>query len=136
MTTAIGVILLALAIAERIIIAHREMLLWVNIITTFTAIFVMFGYLPVYFSHLRYTVSSTEICGHSGVFFRKNRAIKLSSVQHYTVITSPFSGGMGLNFLVLSVYGGKFILNFIAVSDLEEILEITGLEKWWEGKRV
>lgn len=91
-----------------------------------TGIFMMFVYLPVYFSTLSYNMGAERITKHSGVFLKSHQSVKYSNVQYSTVVTTPFSERTGLNFIILFVYGGSLRLMFLSKDDAMEVLRRCG----------
>lgn len=89
------------------------------------AVIVIFVYLPMYFSSLSYTADEDEISKTSGAVFRKKQSVKLSSVQHYTLISTPLSERTGLNFIILYVYGGRIFMPYLSKADANEIIALS-----------
>ncbi len=87
---------------------------------------VMFVYLPLYFSLLKYTATDSEIIRTSGVFIRLHQSVHYSSIQYATVIKTFLSGYTGLNFIIFFVFGGRFRLMFLSRDDMDEILRLSG----------
>ncbi|MBQ8298229.1 MAG: PH domain-containing protein [Ruminococcus sp.] len=112
--------------AVRLFIKIYPLMLTLSIIFALTAVYLVFVYMPLYFSRLSYSSDGIEIKKTSGVFFRTNQSIKYSSVQYSTFVTTPFSGLTGLNFIIFYVYGGKCLLLFLRKSDAQEILKQSG----------
>lgn len=123
---AVAVVATLIIILLRIFIKIHVLLLSLSIILAAAALVIIFIYLPLYFSHLDYYATESEIKKRSGVFFRKSQSIKYSSIQYSTVITMPLSAYTGLNFIVFYVYGGRFIMVFLKKEDMHEILEKSG----------
>ncbi len=89
-------------------------------------IFVIFIYLPIYFSKLSYEMSDEKITKHSGVLLKSHQSVRYSTVQYTAVITTPFSQYTGLNFVILFVYGGSLRLMFLNQDNAMEILRRCG----------
>ncbi len=112
--------------AARYFIPVKLVDLIITIVVAASAFFVMFIYLPLYFSSIKYTANDTEIMKSSGVFIKVHQSVRYSSVQYTSVISSPFSQYTGLNFIIFFVYGGQFRLLFLKQSDAQEILRLSG----------
>lgn len=97
---------------------------------------VMFVYLPLYFSTLKYTATDKEIIRSSGVFIRLNQSVSYSSIQYTTVINTIFSRFTGLNFMIFFVFGGRFRLMFLSSEDMEDILRLSGSSGKGGGRSV
>lgn len=89
-------------------------------------IFMIFIYLPVYFSSLSYEMTDEKIIRHSGVFMRSHQSVRYSTVQYSVVVSTPFSHVTGLNFVILFVYGGSLRLVFLHKDDAMEIMRRCG----------
>ena len=109
----------------RYFIPAKFLVLSFTIAVAVIAFFVMFVYLPLYFSSIKYTATETEIMKSSGVFIKTHQSVRYSSVQYTSVISSPFSQYTGLNFIVFFVYGGQLRLLFLKQSDAQEILRFS-----------
>lgn len=109
----------------RYFIPAKFLVLSITIAVAVIAFFVMFVYLPLYFSSIKYTATETEIMKSSGVFIKTHQSVRYSSVQYTSVISSPFSQYTGLNFIVFFVYGGQLRLLFLKQSDAQEILRFS-----------
>ena len=88
--------------------------------------FIMFIYLPLYFSSLKYIVTDTEIIRTGGVFIKVHQSVLFSSIQYVAVIKSFLSGYTCLNFIIFFVFGGRFRLMFLSRNDTDEILRLSG----------
>lgn len=89
-------------------------------------IFIIFFYMPMYFSRLSYEMNDEKITKHSGVFLKSHQSVRYSTVQYTAVITTPFSKYTGLNFVILFVYGGSLRLMFLSHDNAMEILRRCG----------
>ncbi len=118
-----------LIVALRFIIKPYVLVTVLSVILAFMAIILMFIYLPLYFSSLSYYLHEKEIVRISGVLFRKKQTIQITSVQYYTLISTPFSKSTGLNFIIFHVYGGRLTLMFLGRDDIREIIAFTGIEQ-------
>lgn len=92
----------------------------------FADIFLIFFYLPMYFSSLSYEMTDEKIIRHSGVFVKAHQSVKYSTVQYSTVVSTPFSDKTGMNFVILFVYGGSLRLLFLSKDDAMAILRRCG----------
>lgn len=91
-----------------------------------TDIFMIFVYLPIYFSSLSYEMTDEKIIRHSGVFMKVHQSVRYSTVQYSTVVNTPFSDKTGMNFVILFVYGGSLRLLFLNKDNAMEILRRCG----------
>ncbi|MDE6035051.1 MAG: PH domain-containing protein [Ruminococcus sp.] len=87
------------------------------------AFFVMFAYLPMFISSIKYTLTDSEIITSGGVIMQIHKSVKYRSIQYTNVITTPFSQYTGLNFIICFVYGGQIRMLFLNHADAKEILE-------------
>lgn len=96
--------------------------LWaVIIVVTVTGLFTAMIYLPLYFRHTCYYVSSEQIVKHSGCFLIRTQTLRRSAIQYTTSISTPFSKVTGLNFILLSAFGGSMLLLFLSKQDYEQL---------------
>ncbi len=102
-----------------------KMIMWCFVGSFLLIAFVIsFFCLPIYFSNLRYILTSSQVTVCSGIFFRREQSIPLQSVQFAQLITGPWDGIFGLNFMILYVYGGSLMMFFLKNSDRRELTEI------------
>lgn len=76
---------------------------------------------PLYFSLSHYEVSADGIKKQTGVIFRTEQIMRISSVQYVTTIIFPLSKYTGFNFLKLNALGGSIFLVYLSYKDLLEI---------------
>ena len=107
-------------------IYSKSTLLILGTIIVSLCIFIMFIYLPLYFSSLKYIVTDTEIIRTGGVFIKVHQSVLFSSIQYATVVKTFLSGYTGLNFIIFFVFGGRFRLMFLSRNDTDEILRLSG----------
>ena len=107
-------------------IHSKSTLLILGTIIVSLCIFIMFIYLPLYFSSLKYIVTDTEIIRTGGVFIKVHQSVLFSSIQYVTVIKTFLSGYTGFNFIIFFVFGGRFRLMFLSRNDTDEILRLSG----------
>lgn len=107
-------------------IHSKSTLLILGTIIVSLCICIMFIYLPLYFSSLKYIVTDTEIIRTGGVFIKVHQSVLFSSIQYVTVIKTFLSGYTGLNFIIFFVFGGRFRLMFLSRNDIDEILRLSG----------
>lgn len=88
-----------------------------------TAVILCFLCMPLYFSNLRCIVTSSQVTVRTGIFFQREQSIRLQSVQFVQLITGPWDGLLGLNFMILYVYGGSLMIFFLKKSDRYELTE-------------
>lgn len=119
----ISVILIVLI---RIYIPFDMAVITSGIVIGLIDIFIIFFYIPMYFSKLSYEMNDEKITKHSGVFLKSHQSVRYSTVQYTAVITTPFSQYTGLNFVILFVYGGSLRLMFLNQDNAMEILRRCG----------
>ncbi len=110
-------------------ITVRLLVVLLSAIIGSAAFFMMFAYLPLFISSIKYTATDTEILKTSGVFIKIHQSIKYSSIQYVTVVTTPLSQYTGLNFIIYFVYGGQLRLLFLDHEDAMEILQLSGIRE-------
>ncbi len=86
-----------------------------------TGILVNLIFLPLYFKNLYYQITANQISIRRGIFLRREQSIRLQTVQYIQLITGPFDGKFGLNFIILYVYGGSMMLFFMHQNDRQEL---------------
>lgn len=123
LAAAAGVIIFL--IIKHFVHIEKAVLLSGLIILCICAIMV-FIYIPLYFSTLRYIATDREIIRISGVFFKIHQSVRYSSIQYASVIKTFLSGYTGLNFIIFFVFGGRFRLMFLSRDDTDEILRLSG----------
>ncbi len=119
----------ALLAAAKIYIPVDMVVIILGIFLGVVDILIMFIYLPLLFSSLKYEVSDNELTCISGVFIKSYQSVQFSAVQYTTVIFTPLSQYTGLNFLILFVYGGQLRLLFLKQQDALDILNKTRNKK-------
>ena len=77
--------------------------------------------LPLYFRKLRIYATSSKVTITAGIFFQREQSIRLDRVQFVQIITGPFDGIFGMNFIVLYVYGGQLTIPFMNRKDRREL---------------
>lgn len=77
--------------------------------------------LPLFFRQQRCLASSAKITLRTGILFLREQSIRLDRVQFVQTITGPFDGMLGLNFIILYVYGGQLTLPFLSRRDRNEL---------------
>ncbi len=126
----IQIIISAIGIILFFIVKHyvqsKEVLFISGTIIVSLCICIMFIYLPLYFSSLKYIVTDTEIIRTGGVFIKVHQSVLFSSIQYVTVIKTFLSRYTGLNFIIFFVFGGRFRLMFLSRNDTDEILRLSG----------
>lgn len=77
--------------------------------------------LPLYFRQQRCLASRAKITMRAGILFVREQSIRLDRVQFVQTVTGPFDGILGLNFIVLYVYGGQLTVPFLSRRDRNEL---------------
>lgn len=77
--------------------------------------------LPLFFRKQRCLATPSKITLRAGILFIREQSIRLDRVQFVQTITGPFDGFLGLNFIVLYVYGGQLTLPFLSRRDRNEL---------------
>ncbi len=93
------------------------------ILFSVTAAVLSFFCIPLYFSNLKCIVTANQVTIRTGMFFRREQSIRLQSVQFVQLITGPWDGILGLNFIILYVYGGSLMIFFLKKNDRRELTE-------------
>ena len=97
-------------------------IMWTVIgLVTAAGLFAAMVYLPLYFRHTCYYISSEQVIKHSGCFFVRTQTLRRSAIQYTTAISTPFSKITGLNFLMLSAFGGSMLLLFLSKRDFDQL---------------
>jgi membrane protein YdbS with pleckstrin-like domain len=100
----------------------RSILMWVcTAVFLGTAVLLGFVLLPLYFRGLECRVSDTKLTVCAGVFFRREQTVRLHSVQFVQLISGPFDGAWGMNFIILHLYGGQIAICFLHRRDYREL---------------
>ena len=81
----------------------------------------VFFLLPLLFRSLRCVVTATQVTVHSGIILRREQSIRLNTVQFVQIISGPFDGILGMNFVILHVYGGQLAVLFLSKADRKEL---------------
>lgn len=79
-----------------------------------------FLFLPLMFRRLKCVVSSSQISVRSGIILQREQSIRLNTIQFVQIISGPFDGRLGLNFIVLHVYGGQLAVLFLSRDERKE----------------
>lgn len=117
---------LLLILAVRIYIPITVIVLIIAAAFGTVDIFLIFVYLPLYFSSVCYDLTEDMITRHGGAFVKSHKSVRISKIQYTTVVTTPFSQYTSLNFVILFVYGGQLRMLFLDLDDAMEVLKITG----------
>lgn len=96
-------------------------LMWI-VIAVFVgiAVIVSFLLLPLLFRRLRCVTTSSRVSVRSGILLQREQSIRLNTVQFVQIISGPFDGKCGLNFVILHVYGGSLAVLFLSKEEREE----------------
>ncbi|MBR4319790.1 MAG: PH domain-containing protein [Oscillospiraceae bacterium] len=121
----IACLLAALLIGLSARFLYRWVILMWSFIILFavTAVLLSFFCMPLYFSNLKCIVTANQVTIRTGMFFRQEQSIRLQSVQFVQTITGPWDGILGLNFVILYVYGGSLMIFFLKKADRLEFTE-------------
>ena len=80
--------------------------------------------LPLFFARLRCYASEEKLTVIAGILFLREQSIRLDRVQFIQTVTGPFDGILGLNFIILYVYGGQLTIPFLSKNDRYELVGI------------
>ena len=117
------IILCVLIVTAWIYLSAYPIIMWAAIIL-FCVMFILFFILvPIYFSRTCYYFSANEISKQSGFFIESQQLIRVSSIQYFTRLATPFSKHTGFNFIKLNALGGFLVLPFLAKNDADEIAD-------------
>lgn len=98
------------------------LLMWIVIIIIVSAaVLVSFVLLPLFFRRLRCTVTTSQITVCAGILFRQEQSIRIDTIQFVQLISGPFDGALGLNFMILHVYGGQLAILFLHKDDRDSL---------------
>lgn len=78
---------------------------------------VSFLVLPLLFRKFRCVVTATQISVRSGIFVHREQSIRMNTIQFVQIISGPFDGILGMNFIILHVYGGQLAVLFLGKDD-------------------
>lgn len=99
-------------------------LMWLLIsIISLTVMLLSFVIFPLYFRRLGISVTASQITVTTGIFFRRTQSVRLDRVQFVQLLSGPFGGILGLNFVTLFVYGGRLTVPFLHRTDREELTD-------------
>lgn len=117
-----AIVSVLLMVLIRIIFHSRTVILTASTaVAAITLVFILV-YIPLYFSSVSYTLTETELLSERGVIIRRRSAIKLSTVQSYTIYIPKRAFLSGLSVVLLNVYGGTLAVLFLKRSDIEELI--------------
>ncbi len=77
--------------------------------------------LPIWYKSVSYCVSGETAAICSGFFIKSCQLVRIASIQHIVLVTTPFSRYTGMNFVTLNFLGGFAIMPFLSYSDALEI---------------
>ena len=77
--------------------------------------------LPMYFRRLRCVCTSSQISFAAGILFLRAQRIRIERVQFVQTIVGPADGILGLNCIILYVYGGQLVIPFLSRKDRKEL---------------
>lgn len=112
-----------LSAAAALFLDPLPILMWI-VIAVFvgTGGIVSFILMPLMFRQLRCVVTATQISVRSGIFLHWEQSIRLNTVQFVQIISGPFDGILGMNFIILHVYGGQLSVLFLNKKDRTEFV--------------
>lgn len=118
-------LLAAILIAACVWLLSRwTIVMWIVISILIVAAFVFsFLWMPMYFARLECIVTSNQITIRTGILLQREQSIRLQSVQYVQLITGPFDGMLGLNFILLYVYGGSMMIFFLSQQSRKELVD-------------
>ena len=82
----------------------------------------MFVYIPMYFSSLKYTVTDDAFIAERGVIIRRKNAVKLEAVQSIAAFIPRYRLFSWITLAELNVYGGVVRIIFMDKKDIEELI--------------
>ena len=98
-------------------------IMWIVVgVFTGTAFILSLICLPLFFARLHCYASEEKVTVIAGVLFLRQQSIRLDRVQFIQTVTGPFDGNLGLNFIILYVYGGQLTIPFLSKSDRYELV--------------
>lgn len=96
----ITIFILTIIAAMKYYIPSAKFVIITGIILAAIGFIIMFVYLPIYFSSIKYIVTDSEITKTCGVFIKTHQTVRFSSIQYTTIIRTPFSKYTGLNIII------------------------------------
>ena len=87
-----------------------------------SAVLIGFFCLPVWFSRVRCVVTSSRMTVCSGLIVKKEQSIRLDRIQFVQILSGPFNGLFGMNFIILHVYGGQLSVLFLKRQDRDALI--------------
>ena len=82
--------------------------------------------LPIWYKTFKYVINNGKITSYSGLFSRSYRIMRISSIQHASVLSMPMSKYTSFNFISLNALGGNMLMLFLSDKDCMEILKLVG----------
>ena len=100
-----------------------ELIMWI-LISVFGGSAFVIGLicLPLFFRNLRCYASESRVSVMAGILFVREQSIRLERVQFVQIVTGPFDGIFGMNFIILHVYGGQLLIPFLLTGDRYEVI--------------
>ncbi|MBQ7990741.1 MAG: hypothetical protein IJ080_04690 [Oscillospiraceae bacterium] len=101
-----------------------------KIIIIFMAVFaalylvVIIFVLPKWYSSLKYVIDNGKITSYAGIFTRTYTIMRISSIQHAAIVSTPLSKYTSFNFISLNALGGNIIMLFLSDKDCHKILTL------------
>lgn len=77
--------------------------------------------LPIWYRSVYCCISGETASICTGIFIKNCQLVKIASVQHIILVTTPFSRYTGMNFITLNFLGGFAVIPFLSYSDATEI---------------
>lgn len=120
----IGVCLIAggLCAAAGLFLSRWYRIMWI-LIAVFAGIALILSFLilPAFFRRIRVVCTSSQITLTAGIFFTRMQAIRIDRVQFVQLLSGPFDGILGMNFVTLFVYGGQLTVPFLGRKERAEL---------------
>lgn len=106
------------------LLAPFPIIMWTTVgVFAGIGVLLSFLFLPLMFRRLRCVVSSSQVSVRSGIILQREQSIRLNTVQFVQIISGPFDGRFGLNFIILHVYGGQLAVLFLSRNERNEFTD-------------
>ena len=91
--------------------------------------------LPLWYGTLRYVIDKGKIISYTGLISRTYSIMRISSIQHATVLSTPLSKFTSFNFISLNALGGNILMFFLSDEDCRKVLQMIKEYRFPEEKQ-
>ena len=116
---------LLLCAAATFFLHYWEGIMWA-VITVFAGVALVLSLLclPLFFARMHFYATDEKLTVIAGILFLRAQSIRLDRVQFIQTVTGPFDGALGMNFIILYVYGGQLTVPFLNRTDRIELVHL------------